>query len=199
MKKVIFFLILLFLVGCKTTVKSVKDKAVILTETKVEKSTVQATEAKVTDKSIVAEEAKVKKTIEEIEKATEEFEARLVVYDTDKPVDEKTGKPPTKSELFITNKKASGSTAKKSEIGSNTIVSNSDIKMSQEATIKINSDSLTNINEKKKSLTTDKTVSNKSWILFVVIGVVLLYLIVTKLSFVGLLAKIKKFISALIR
>lgn len=196
MRKLIWFLILLLVFGCKTTEKSVKDKAVTQTETKVDKSSVQSTEAKATDKSIVAEEAKVKKTIEEIEKSTEEYEARLVVYDTDKPVDEKTGKPPTKSELFITNKKASGSTAKKSEVGTNTIVSNSDIKMSQEATIKINSDSLTNINEKKQSLTTDKTVSNKSWILFVVIGVVLFYLIITKFSFVKLVVKIRKFISA---
>ena len=191
-------MMLIFLVGCKTTVKTVKENAVTNTQTKVEKSTEQAVETKIIDKSTVAEETKHKKTIEEIESATEEFEARLITYDTDKPVDERTGKPPTKSELFITNKKAFGSTAYKKETGSNTIVSNTDVKMAQEVTTKINTDSSTTINEKRKVATTDKTIANKSWILFVVIGVTLFYLIITKFSFVGLLAKIKKIISAFI-
>lgn len=196
MKKLICFLILLLVVGCKTTVKSVKDKAVTQAETNVEKSSVQSAEAKVIDKSAFAEQASAEKTIEEIEKSTEEFEARLVVYDTDKPVDEKTGKPPTKSELFITNKKSSGSTSTTAEASSNSVVSNIDVKIAQEANIKINSDSLTTINENKQSLTTEKTVSNKSWILFLVIGVVMFYLIITKFSFVKLVVKIRKFISA---
>ncbi len=190
-------MMLIILVGCKTTVKTVKENAVTNTQTKVEKSTEQAVETKIVDKSTVAEEKKLKKTIEEIEKAIEEFEARLIIYDTDKPVDEKTGKPPTKSELFITNKKAFGSTANKTETGSNTIVSNSDVKMAQEATTKINTDNLTTINEKKKVATTDKTIANKSWILFVVIGVFLIsFLIFSKFSFVGVLLKAKKIFSA---
>ena len=85
--------------------KTAKENTAILTESTVEKSAVHSDESNAVDNSITVVEEKINKTIDEIENATEEFEARLVVYDTDKPVDEKTGKPPAKSELYITNRK----------------------------------------------------------------------------------------------
>lgn len=191
MKKLILFLVVLLFVGCKTTVKSVKQKEQLLTETRVDKSEVAKEKSSIADNSTLLTENNIKKTIDEIERAIEDLEARLVLYDTDKPIDEKTGKPPAKSELIITKKKLTEYIGNRKETNSNIAESKSDIKITQAINKTITSDSLTNIQEKTKSLTTDKTISNKSWILFSVIGVSLaLLLFLSKTSIFKVLKNI---------
>lgn len=198
MKKAYLFLILLFLVSCKTTVKTVKDNVSTQVETQVEKSSDQSVGTKLTDKSTLAEETKILKALEEAENSTEEKNIHLIIYDTDKPVDEKTGKPPAKSELFITNKKATEATAKATEQVATTTNANNYIKLSQESTFGFKLDSLTNTNEKSKVTTTDKSATNTALILFVLIGVTFILFVLGKLplfSHTGIVAKIKKLIS----
>lgn len=43
-------------------------------------------------------------SLEQIEKLTSDWEARLRTYDTSKPIDKETGNPPLSSELVITNR-----------------------------------------------------------------------------------------------
>jgi len=86
--KIILLLIAITLLACRTT------KSVTETTTK----TTQQTDSSKID--VRLEE----KSLEQIEKQSGEWSAKLTTYDTTLPPDKITGKPPVKSELLITNK-----------------------------------------------------------------------------------------------
>jgi hypothetical protein len=92
--KTIFYLLLISitLLACRTT-KSVTENT---TESRTK--TTQQLDSSKTDVRFV------EKNLEQIEKQTGEWSAKLTTYDTALPVERTTGKPPVKSELLITNK-----------------------------------------------------------------------------------------------
>lgn len=73
-------------------------------KTKVRTDVKEHEEVKVSDKSTARSDSSFVTTIEEIERKTTEFEARLITYDTEKPVIPETGRPPVASELIYSNK-----------------------------------------------------------------------------------------------
>ena len=90
--KIIFLLIAITLLACRTTKSATENTTV--TETK----TTQQMDSSKTDVRFL------EKNLEQIEKQTSEWSAKLTTYDTTLPVEKATGKPPVKSELLITNK-----------------------------------------------------------------------------------------------
>ena len=92
--KTIFYLLLISitLLACRTT------KSVTETTTETSTKTTQQSDSSKTDVRFA------EKNLEQIEKQTGEWSAKLTTYDTTLPVEKATGKPPVKSELLITNK-----------------------------------------------------------------------------------------------
>lgn len=92
-----------FIISCAPVKKLVKTdiKQLVETVTNVQKNTEAVTDTKVTDKT----EKVTDKTIEQIEKEWNDLEIRITAYDTNKPIDSVTHKPPVISETVITNKR----------------------------------------------------------------------------------------------
>ncbi len=92
--KTTFYLLLIAitLLACRTT-KSATENTIV-TETK----TTQQSDSSKTNVRFV------EKNLEQIEKQSGEWSAKLTTYDTTLPVEKATGKPPVKSELLIINK-----------------------------------------------------------------------------------------------
>ena len=88
--KTFFYLLLMAitLLACRTT------KSATETTTK----TTQQTDSSETDIRFA------EMNLEQIEKQSGEWSAKLITYDSTLPVEKTTGKPPVKSELLITNK-----------------------------------------------------------------------------------------------
>ena len=94
-----------FVLSCAPVKKLEKteNKLSVETATEVQKKTEVVTDTKVTDKT----EKVTDKTIELIEKEWNDLEIRITAYDTNKPIDSITRKPPVMRETVITkaNKK----------------------------------------------------------------------------------------------
>ena len=90
--KIILLLIAITLLACRTT------KSATQTTTETTTKTTQQSDSSKTDVRFV------EKNLEQIEKQSGEWSAKLTTYDTTLPVEKATGKPPVKSELLITNK-----------------------------------------------------------------------------------------------
>ena len=56
------------------------------------------------------------KTLDEIQNATNDWQAKLITYDTKQPIDKTSGKPPVLSQLEITNISKSNQSAHTSEL-----------------------------------------------------------------------------------
>lgn len=96
MKANILLLFMLVLFGCKTTNKLEKQ-----VETKNKTET--AISENVTGAGQTVEQNSSNKSIDEIERMTDEFIAKITVYDTAQPAIDSTGKRPVSSEMIITN------------------------------------------------------------------------------------------------
>lgn len=116
-----------------------------------------------TDKS----EIKTVKSIDLIEKEWNDLETRILVYDTDKPIDSVTHKPPLKSETIIIHKKQ----AEKKTIS----VDNSTIKKNTSAEIKTS----------LKAKTETRETTSTSWYWWLISGCLIPIII-------GLVRKFKK-------
>jgi len=103
MKKLILFLALALLISCAGTKKVTKNNVAQKqqTQTEVSKNTEVTEKATAVDKTTLKTDSSGVKALALIEKMTEDFEARLKQYDTTKPIDPQTGKPPLVSELEI--------------------------------------------------------------------------------------------------
>jgi hypothetical protein len=176
MKKLIVFLSLLLLVSCNTQ-KRVTENVTQKQQTEAEVKKALAVKESLTTANTA--ETKVDssgmKALELIEKLTQDYESRLKTYDTTKPIDPQTGRPPLASELEIKNK----TIADKKQTGSE----QSDLKKTAKAENQtdwnkvINSriDSAMKANEKIISNT--EVVENKTgwpWWLWMIIGAGLL-------------------------
>ena len=103
MKKQILFLAFALLMSCAGTKKVTKNDVTQKqqTQTEVSKNTEVTEKGTAVDKSTLKTDSSGVKALALIEKMTEDFEARLKQYDTTKPIDPQTGKPPLVSELEI--------------------------------------------------------------------------------------------------
>lgn len=186
-----------FMVSCGTTTKVTKTKAetAISSETQVKKNIEQTNTSTVVDKSITVGKNIEEKSLIQFEKDTEEFEARLITYDTSLPVDEKTGKPPAKSELTWTNKKNNEKKSNQVSTVSESTKTNTDLNVDLKNSTKQKSDSSATVKVKSKSETsiTEKIFSNKLWIMLIILGVGIVFLILKDITPLGLFLKIKNF------
>ena len=92
--KTTFYLLLISitLLACRTT------KSVTETTTEIRTKTTQQSDSSKTDIRFA------EMNLEQIEKQSGEWSAKLTTYDSTLPVEKTTGKPPVKSELLITTK-----------------------------------------------------------------------------------------------
>ena len=66
--------------------------------------------------SEIKSQKKTVKTLDEIQNATNDWQAKLITYDTKQPIDKTSGKPPVLSQLEITNISKSNQSAHTSEL-----------------------------------------------------------------------------------
>lgn len=132
MRKLILFLAILIIASCQPAKKVLNTDVTQKQQTKTEvsKNTDVTEKESTVDKSTLKTDSAGVKALELIEKLTQDFEARLKLYDTDKPTDPITGRPPLASELEIKNK----STADKKTSGSES----SDVKTDKQNNIQTN-------------------------------------------------------------
>lgn len=98
-KQFFIFLIAFVLIACNP-VKQITQSHEVIKKT-TDSTVIAKTETK-TDIASKNDNTKVvEKTMEQFEKETTTFEAVLVTYDTTKPIEAKTGKPPVLSELTV--------------------------------------------------------------------------------------------------
>lgn len=109
-----------------------------------------------------------------------DYQATLTVYDTSKPVDSLTGKPPVQSELVIKKSDKRKKVTKNAARTANSTKQQSDININKkiEARNKTDSKAHTATKEKETTESTETTLPNKSLILFAVFGVGVLFLII---------------------
>lgn len=187
-----------FMVSCGTTTKVTKTKAetAISSDIQVKKNLEQTNTSTTVDKSVTANTNVEEKSLIQIEKETEEFEARLITYDTSLPVDEKTGKPPAKSELIWTNKKNNEKKSNQISTVSESTKTSTDLNVDLKNFIKQKSDSFARVKAKSKSEVsiTEKVFSNKLWIMLIVLVVgIAAFFVLKKITPLGLFLKIKNF------
>lgn len=102
----VMFAFIIIMAGCAPAKKALKTDVTqkLQSETEVSKNTEVTEKVTAVDKSTLKTDSSGVKSLELIEKMTQDFEAKLRFYDTDKPADPVTGKPPLASELEIKNK-----------------------------------------------------------------------------------------------
>lgn len=147
--------------GVKKTEK-IAVKESVKAQTELSKKVDKVQNLKVISQTEVANN----KSIEEIEKLSENLETRLITYDTDKPVDVSTGKPPVKSERITTYVKSSQKDNKITDKSIDKI----NLKIDAKTVLKSKVDSNSNTNNKvvSKTETTEKPVNEPlKWILIV--------------------------------
>ncbi len=173
LNRIAFVCVLMFIVSCAGTKKVEKQqaKADIKIETQVQKTTDQTQTGTVTDKTISSGSSNSQKSQELIEKETGEWESRLITYDTSKPLDSLTHKPPVASELVQTNKKVKD---KKSTGTDNLMISASEVKdvvKAYTALLQQKNDSLSRVNATLQSKATTTTTTKSNWWIWMIIGI----------------------------
>ena len=98
-KHIFIFLIAIVLIACNP-VKQITHSHEVSKKT-IDSTEIAKTETKAEISAKTDNTKVVEKTMEQIEKETATFEAVLVTYDTTKPIEAKTGKPPVLSELTV--------------------------------------------------------------------------------------------------
>jgi hypothetical protein len=164
MKSILLIFIPLFILFSCHAPKNVIQRTKVDQQTKVDQNVVLKNEIADTKK----DQTDAAKSVKDHSEGTIEWITKTVTYDTDKPTDPKTGKPPVKSESIITERNS----------GLRDIQSDTGIKAKKEETHKDNSktETATNgqvntsqkvkLNEKVKS----PAVKYWLWILVIVIG-----------------------------
>lgn len=179
MKKIIFLLLVLTMTSCgfvKWVTNEYKQEKV-KAKTEVKTSLHEKDDVKITDKSTTKTDSSLIKIVEEIERKTEEFEARLLTYDTEKPADPGTGRPPVASELIYTNKTSADKKLTENVKKENSEVQKNDIQIDYKHEIRRVIDSVMAENRKTITKTESKTGSGTYWYWWVLIGAGLTVLI----------------------
>lgn len=164
----------------RNTTTEISKKKDIKTETEVSKKAEEKTELKKDSSANTDTKIEHYATKKQIDKMIAEWSENYTVYDTSKPVDKTTGKPPIQSERII-NYKSDKQTNK-------TIKENSTVDNKQEINLKV--DSSIQKKSKKESLvkTSDKSETETStsipWWKWLVVGMIITL-------FVGMVLKLR--------
>ena len=147
-------------------------------ETKVSKDTKITENGSAVDLSSVKTDSSGLKALQLIERLTQDFEAKLKTYDTGKPLDPVSGKPPLASELEIRNKTSSDKNKTSSESSDTKTDLQKNLQTDWNKVINSRIDSAMEANS--KTIKDTELVEKKSgwpWWLFVLIGAALTILI----------------------
>lgn len=179
--------------GCGTT-KTIKTKeeTAISSVTQASKLIDEQKTTNVVDKSVIENQLVEENSLIQFEKETGEFEGSLIIYDTSLAVDEKTGKPPTKSKLTWTNKKNTEKTSNQSSKTSENENKMNDLNTTDKSSLKQKSKNSTNLKAKNENSAKKKTSPNVSLILLLFFGVcVIVFCVYKKITPLGIFLKIK--------
>jgi len=107
--KLLAIVVLFIFVACAGTKKTTKENfsSEVKTSANVQKTSSDQEASKTVDISTIKTDSSVIKALQKLEKLTEQYNASVKNYDTSKPVDPVTGKPPLASEMVISNNKTS--------------------------------------------------------------------------------------------
>ncbi|HEY5593153.1 MAG TPA: hypothetical protein VIK55_19320 [Paludibacter sp.] len=195
--KNIIYLVVVLLFACSTTKKTTetKLKATDTSKTDVSKETVKNTTATTADNTKLNDTKSVDRTVDLLNKQVGEITGSLKTYDTTKPVDSITGRPPLASELIFTNRTSTDNAVKQTEKTTTTTAIVKDIKaaVKEGLNIKVDSVAETKALLAQEALTTKIRTTNNWWwiVMLVVAGAGVGYFFIRKIPFVVIWIKIK--------
>lgn len=105
MKNIVFILIISFLASCSGTRKLTSSSS---TSTKLEQKSETHENATLTDKSATKRDSTSSRTQSHVDTTQSDVSIKITDYDTSKPVDAATGKPPVLRETEINSRHSSG-------------------------------------------------------------------------------------------
>jgi len=187
---------LFFAVSCKPVqqITKIKTDSIASVSTQLKTNTEQTQTTNVQEKSVIT--AQIDSSTSNINFNTDKsvMSGTLVVYDTSKPVNERTGKPPIKSELNWSNKKDIERKSVEASNFSNQENKKTDVSAEQKKASNNDTKIKSKSNNEIKTDITEEWFANKSLILFVLIGIgIVIYFIVSKTTPIGILTKIIRF------
>ena len=174
MKSKLTIIFLLFTVySCslfRTTTKETNQKNDIKNETEVSKKADEKTDLKKDSSADTNTKIEHYATKEQIDKMIAEWSENYTVYDTSKPVDKTTGKPPVQSERIINYKsdKQNNNTQKVNSTVDKQEKNNLNVNSSKQS--KTNSDSIAKLTDKSKADTSNEE-GTTNWKLWFGLGV----------------------------
>lgn len=185
MRKLILLSAIFAFISCVSR-KSVVEKTTDVVQSKIEVQSEEKVVSETTLKSDVfsAEEIKL------IESKTDEFNSRLLIYDTSLPIDKETGRPPLKAELVKSSK---------TNINSESIITSN---QKANTDLKIDSEQTSNVEHSEKAVVKKEAIKKDvkpvlSWpitiVLVLIFAATFIYLYfhyVKKISIFSLLRKL---------
>ncbi|MEI6752337.1 MAG: hypothetical protein WCK78_04140 [Paludibacter sp.] len=184
-----------FAVGCKPVqqITKIKTDSVVSATVHAQTSVEQHQTTNVQENSAITAKTESEKSIIELDTDKSVISGTLVVYDTSKPVDERTGKPPIKSELSWTHNKDIERKYTQSQNFNTSVNQKKDLNAEQVIASKAKEEIKSKSKSEVKTEITEKSFANTSVILFVIIGIIVLYFIVSKTTPIGFFTKIIHF------
>lgn len=181
-------------ISCNSMKKTTKYK-----EDTATKSTIQSNKTidntintTIVDKSIKKGSIDSLSNLESIDKSIGEYESHTLVYDTSKPIDAKTGKPPLLSEKIIKFKKSNDKKTTQTSSKNENVIQQNDLKVDQNSNTKIVSDSSVKTDSKNKIVSEFKKKRNPNlyFILISIIVFIIVFLVVKRVPVVAFFGKI---------
>ena len=129
MKNTFFILLLCFLASCSTHRKLTSSST---SSTKLDQTTETHENATLTDKTATKRDSTGSKSLTQSDTTRSNTSIKITDYDTSKPTDPKTGKPPVIRETVINNTTSSGHNAKSSQQSNVSNQQQNDVKASAE-------------------------------------------------------------------
>ena len=125
MKNIVFILIICFLASCSTHRKLTSSSS---SSTKLEQKSEMNENATMTDKSATKRDSTGSRTLSISDTTRSNTSIKITDYDTSKPTDPKTGKPPVLRETEINHNSSSGHTANSEQQSSISATQKKDVK-----------------------------------------------------------------------
>lgn len=181
--KLLLIVLICFFVSCIPWKKTVKTKEDVKITTNVELKI----DSQAVEKKDIRSEKFTELELKKIEEKTDEFNSHLILYDTDKPVDEKTGRPPIKVELIQSKKSNNKAVEEKKKSDKEITIDRSKNKVDVKKAV------TSKVKETKKIKVDERSGFNSVYVYLIVVivvfGICLYFEFVKKISVFG---KIKK-------
>lgn len=157
MKKLIMFLVLILLIACNTQKVSEKKKLNSQINTEVSKDVSSREESKVQAKEITRIDSAMLAQVNYLSRKVVDLESEIIRFDTSKPVDSITGKPPVQEIIKYRTREASEVDYKSMTEKLTTLTSEVEFLKSEVNAYKMELDSVSSIKEKLISKTDNQT------------------------------------------